>query len=54
MCGIVGIIRFDGAPVTREAVNRMAESIKHRGPDGEGLWVEDNVGIYVIQFLRGK
>jgi asparagine synthase (glutamine-hydrolysing) len=45
MCGIVGIIRFDGAPVAPEAIMAMTRSIGHRGPDDEGHLVEGNVGI---------
>jgi asparagine synthase (glutamine-hydrolysing) len=45
MCGIVGEIRFDGAPVERLAMQRMTDAIAHRGPDGEGVLVKDNVGL---------
>ena len=45
MCGIVGIWRFDGAPVDVAAVERAADSIRHRGPDDEGyLLVNTTVG----------
>ena len=26
-------------------LKRMADAIKHRGPDGKGLWMNNNVGI---------
>ncbi len=45
MCGIVGEIRFDGAPVDRAAIQRMADAIAHRGPDGEGVLAKGNVGL---------
>src|SRR4051812_49430954 len=45
MCGIAGIIRFDGAPVQREDVARMAEAQRHRGPDGDGTWIDGSVGL---------
>jgi asparagine synthase (glutamine-hydrolysing) len=45
MCGIAGIIRFDGAPVQREDLVRMADAERHRGPDGEGTWAEGPVGL---------
>jgi asparagine synthase (glutamine-hydrolysing) len=45
MCGIVGIVRFDGRPVRPEEIASMMSSIRHRGPDDEGLLVEDGVGI---------
>lgn len=45
MCGIAGIIRFDGQVVTSEQIQSMTDSISHRGPDGEGLWVNNNIGL---------
>jgi asparagine synthase (glutamine-hydrolysing) len=38
MCGIVGLVAFDAPlPAAREHVARMAERIRHRGPDGGGV-----------------
>lgn len=45
MCGIAGVVHLDGRVVEKGAVKRMTDAIAHRGPDGEGQWVEDNVGI---------
>ena len=45
MCGIVGIVRFDGRPVHRDEIGAMVGSIRHRGPDDDGLLVEGGVGI---------
>jgi asparagine synthase (glutamine-hydrolysing) len=45
MCGIVGQIRFDGAPVDRAAVERMTAAVAHRGPDGQGILVQGPVGL---------
>ena len=45
MCGIVGILRFDGRPVRPEEINAMNDSIRHRGPDDHGVLVEGGVGI---------
>lgn len=45
MCGIVGQIRFDGTPVDRAFIERMNTAIAHRGPDGDGVHVRDNVGL---------
>jgi asparagine synthase (glutamine-hydrolysing) len=36
MCGIAGIIRFDGKAVTPESLEAMSRRIRHRGPDGNG------------------
>jgi len=44
MSGIAGIIRTDGRPVAREDLARMARALAHRGPDGEGLWLEPGAG----------
>ena len=45
MCGIVGIIRFDGAPVASELLVTMADQLVHRGPDGSGIWVNGPIGF---------
>jgi len=39
MCGLAGLIRYDGhAPTQVERVLAMRERQRHRGPDGQGLW----------------
>ena len=45
MCGIAGLIHLNNAPVSPEVLQRMTNAIAHRGPDGEGHWIEGNVGI---------
>jgi asparagine synthase (glutamine-hydrolysing) len=45
MCGIAGIVRFDGGPVAPELLSRMAGALAHRGPDGEGVYVDGPVGL---------
>jgi asparagine synthase (glutamine-hydrolysing) len=45
MCGIAGLINLDGTPVSPEVLRRMTDAVAHRGPDGEGHWIEGNVGI---------
>jgi asparagine synthase (glutamine-hydrolysing) len=45
MCGIVGIVRFDGRPVRPEEIRAMSDSIGHRGPDDHGVFAENGVGI---------
>jgi len=37
MCGMSGELRFDGAPADVGAVQRMAEHMQARGPDGSGV-----------------
>jgi len=45
MCGVAGILNLDGAPVVHELVKGMTDAIAHRGPDGEGQWVEGATGL---------
>ncbi len=39
MCGIAGIV--SSRPLDRDAVQRMIDPIAHRGPDDEGLWIDE-------------
>jgi asparagine synthase (glutamine-hydrolysing) len=45
MCGIAGMIGRNGEMVTAEQVRRMTDTIVHRGPDDEGIFAQDNVGL---------
>jgi asparagine synthase (glutamine-hydrolysing) len=45
MSGIAGIYYLDGRPVERMDVQRMVDSIAHRGPDGSGVWTDGSVGL---------
>jgi asparagine synthase (glutamine-hydrolysing) len=46
MCGIAGIVRLDGTiGVDETRLKRMRDVIRHRGPDGEGLWIDGPVGL---------
>ena len=48
MCGICGIATTDPRrPVDEEVVERMAEALVHRGPDGQGTFVAEGVGLGV-------
>src|SRR3954469_8112511 len=38
MCGLTGEMRFAGAAPDIEAVARMGGCMRHRGPDGAGVW----------------
>ena len=46
MCGIVGVVHFDGTAPEPSVLARMAHAIAHRGPDGEGSYVCGQVGFY--------
>jgi len=45
MCGITGIFNFNGDLVSSDILRSMTDSIKHRGPDGEGYFTDENVGF---------
>ncbi len=45
MCGIAGIVRWDGAPVLEQEIRGMCGAIVHRGPDEEGVYIGDGVAI---------
>jgi asparagine synthase (glutamine-hydrolysing) len=45
MCGIAGEIRFDDQPVDVNALARMNDQQRPRGPDGQGLQVSDRFGF---------
>lgn len=45
MCGISGIFNINGAPVDEQRLIKMNDLIHHRGPDGQGVFVDNNVGI---------
>lgn len=45
MCGICGIFNLNGEPVSPVILRQMTDVIAHRGPDGEGFYIENDVGI---------
>jgi len=46
MCGICGKLHFDRqTPVGEPIIRRMMAAIRHRGPDGEGVYVSGAVGL---------
>ena len=45
MCGICGVVNFDGSPVDPRILRRMTDAIAHRGPDGEGWYRDRGVGL---------
>jgi len=46
MCGIAGFLQKGGrADENRELVLRMIRRLRHRGPDGEGVWSSDEGAV---------
>lgn len=44
MCGIAGIIKKN-SEVDKEEIRRMNAVMAHRGPDGEGVYIDYNIGF---------
>lgn len=45
MCGILGVFNLDGSQVDKESIILMGNELNHRGPDGEGSYFNDNIGL---------
>ncbi len=45
MCGIVGIVNTKSEFINRETLAEMNVAITHRGPDEDGFFVKDNIGL---------
>jgi len=45
MCGIAGIVQCGNEPIQEERLRVMMQTIKHRGPDDEGLFITEHVGL---------
>jgi asparagine synthase (glutamine-hydrolysing) len=45
MCGICGIINFNAKAVASSSIERMMVAMKHRGPDDEGWYLDENHGF---------
>ena len=48
MCGIAGLVdlkRRFGPDELRGIASRMADSLRHRGPDDQGVWIDPEAGV---------
>ena len=45
MCGIVGIYNLNNALVNEKELKNFANSLKHRGPDAKGTYINDNQNL---------
>ena len=49
MCGICGIIEFKNKKADALQVRLMMQAMKHRGPDDEGVFSEENVALGFVR-----
>jgi len=49
MCGICGIVNFDNQPVNENLIREMMLHMKYRGPDDEGLYLNDTIGVGFVR-----
>lgn len=45
MCGFAGFLTTAGLDSFEATLSRMADAIRHRGPDDSGLWADSTAGI---------
>lgn len=45
MCGIAGIFKFKNQIINMDNINAMITAQHHRGPDGNGTWVDENQNL---------
>jgi len=46
MCGICGIVNISASqPVDRDVLLRMTQVLEHRGPDDQGIYIDERVGL---------
>jgi asparagine synthase (glutamine-hydrolysing) len=45
MCGIAVAIGLSGQPIERVAIERMATSLAHRGPNDSGIYLDGSIGM---------
>lgn len=49
MCGIAGIYNFDSLLPKESILKEMMASMRHRGPDDEGVFVDDKIGLGFVR-----
>ncbi|MDI6752071.1 MAG: asparagine synthase (glutamine-hydrolyzing) [bacterium] len=45
MCGICGKLLLDGTTPKKDLILKMCDTIRHRGPDDEGVYIGKNIGL---------
>ena len=49
MCGISGIINFNSQKVSKNSLQTMMSKMEHRGPDDDGMYLKDNIGLGFVR-----
>jgi len=45
MCGIAGQFSLPGEVADRDLIQRMSKFLVHRGPDGDGIYIDEAIGL---------
>src|SRR5438309_215345 len=45
MCGICGLVDFSGVRLEPDLLDRMSDTLRHRGPDDSGVFVDGPAGL---------
>jgi asparagine synthase (glutamine-hydrolysing) len=45
MCGVAGIFNLNREGVDEHVLRQMTRALQHRGPDGEGVFLDENIGL---------
>ena len=51
MCGIAGYL---GGKPDKKILKKMTDRIKHRGPDAEGFYIDEKVGLADLKIMLEK
>ena len=46
MCGFIGILNKNKQEVNSKLLRAMADTIHHRGPDEDGIFLDANIGLF--------
>jgi asparagine synthase (glutamine-hydrolysing) len=49
MCGLCGIINLGKEPVAESSLRNMMQTMKHRGPDDDGIFLENEIGLGFVR-----
>src|ERR1051326_8006627 len=45
MCGFVGVVALNEAPIDAAAIRQMSSTLRHRGPDDDDIYVAGSIGF---------